>query len=75
MLGPRDLVLCSGTLLQAPFEDMLLAASAGGFRGLTLWPHDYRRARESGRSDAEMRHMLEDHGIEIAGGSEEGPVR
>ena len=66
MLGPRDLVLCSGTMLWAPFEDMLLAASAGGFRGLTLWPHDYQRARESGLSDAEMRHMLDDHGIEIA---------
>jgi sugar phosphate isomerase/epimerase len=66
MLGPNDLVLCSGTLLQASFADKVRAASAGGFRAITLWPHDYQRAREGGSSDAELRSMLADAGLVVA---------
>jgi sugar phosphate isomerase/epimerase len=66
MLGPDDLVLCSGTLLAASFDEKLAAAQAGGFRGITLWPHDYQRARESGASDAELRRRLADHGVVVS---------
>jgi sugar phosphate isomerase/epimerase len=65
MLGPDDLVLCSGTLLQASFREKLEAARAGGFAAVTLWPHDYSRAR-AGASDAELRRMLADHGLQVA---------
>jgi len=66
VLGPDDLVLCSGTLLQAGFRDKLAAAQAGGFRGITLWPHDYQRARASGASDLDLRRMIADHGLELS---------
>jgi len=66
MLGPDDLVLCAGTLLQASFAEKLEAARAGGFRGITLWPHDYQRARAAGHSDAELRHQLEDAGLVVS---------
>ncbi len=59
------LVLCSGTLLAAGIPEMVEAAVAGGFRGLTLWPQDYRRARAEGWSDAELRRLLADHGLAL----------
>jgi sugar phosphate isomerase/epimerase len=59
------LVLCAATVLQASLRDKVEAAVAGGFRALTLWPHDYERARAAGASDAELRHLLDDHGIRI----------
>ncbi len=66
MLGPEDLVLCAGTLLQAPFREKVEAAGKAGFAGLSLWLHDVKRARESGLSDADMRAMLDDHGLVVA---------
>jgi sugar phosphate isomerase/epimerase len=66
VLGPTDLVLCSGTLLQASFADKVAAARAGGFSALTLWPHDYQRARQSGRRDADLRALLADAGLVVA---------
>jgi sugar phosphate isomerase/epimerase len=66
-LGPADLVLCSGTVARGtPFLDRLQAASAAGFRGISLWGRDYRAARQEGRSDAELRSMVDDHGLVVA---------
>lgn len=65
-LGPSDLVLCAGTLADASLPERIAAAVAGGYRGLSLFPSDVRRARESGLDDATLRHMLADHGLEIA---------
>lgn len=67
MLGPDDLVFCSGTLLEKSLRDKVEAARAGDFRGITLWPHDYARARAAGASDTDLRHLLEDHGLEVWG--------
>ncbi len=66
MLMRDDLVLCLGTVRQADFRGLVEAASAGGYRGISLWPQVYDDARASGLSDADMRHMLEDHELEIA---------
>jgi len=67
MLGPGDLVLCSGTLPRGTsFAERLTAASAAGFRGISLWGRDYQAAREEGHCDADLRHMLADHGLEVA---------
>ena len=67
MLGPDDLVLCSGTLpRRTPFAERLAAASAAGFRGVSLWGRDYQAARDEGLSDADLRHMLDDHDLEVA---------
>ena len=66
MLGPDDLVLCCGTVQRAGFRELVEVASAHGFRGISLQPHLYRRARQSGLSDYDLRHLLDDHGVEIA---------
>src|SRR5262245_1368284 len=65
MVGPDELVLCGGTLLAATLRQKLEAAVAGGFGAITLWPHDYQREREAGASDAELRRLLADHGVEV----------
>jgi sugar phosphate isomerase/epimerase len=67
VLGRGDLVLCSGTLDRAvPFAARVEAASAAGFRGISLWGRDYQAARRDGLSDSDMRHMLGAHGLEVA---------
>jgi sugar phosphate isomerase/epimerase len=66
MPAADDLVLCAGTLLRASFREKVEAAAAGGFRAITLWPHDYERARASGLGDAELRAILADHGVSVA---------
>ena len=63
MPGPDDLVFCAGTLLHGSFRDILTAASAGGFRGVSLWPHHVASARSEGLSDADLRSLLSDHGL------------
>lgn len=66
-LAADDLVLCSGTLPRATtFRERIDAAVAGGFRGISLWGRDYRRARRSGLSDADLRALLADHGLAVA---------
>jgi sugar phosphate isomerase/epimerase len=64
---PDDLVLCGATVFDAPLEQKIALASAGGFRGITLWLHDYAQARERGITDADIRHMLGAHGLKVAG--------
>jgi sugar phosphate isomerase/epimerase len=66
MLGPDDLVLCSGTLGRASFAEKCAAAVAGGFRALTLWPDDVARARQDGIPLAEMRERIADQGLLVA---------
>src|SRR5437899_2396630 len=54
VLGPGDLVLCSGTLPRhTPFADRVAAASGAGFTGLSMWGRDYAAARAEGHSDAD----------------------
>ncbi|HYU39655.1 MAG TPA: sugar phosphate isomerase/epimerase [Acidimicrobiia bacterium] len=67
-LGPGDLVLCSGTLApDVGFRDRVAAAAEGGFAGISLWGRDYRRARDvEGLSDADIRALLDDHGLAVA---------
>ena len=66
MLGPQDLVLCAGTIPRASFAERVTAAAEAGFSGISLFLSDYRAARASGLSDADMRARLADHGLEIA---------
>ncbi len=66
-MGPDDLVLCSGTLRRGvPFAERLSAASAAGFTAVSLWGRDYAAARAEGLSDADLRLMLDDHGLGVA---------
>lgn len=65
-LGPGDLVLSAGSLPRASFRERVAAAAAGGFRGVSLWVRQYERDRAAGLSDAEMRALLDDHGLVVA---------
>jgi sugar phosphate isomerase/epimerase len=66
-LGPRSLVLCSGTIPRhVSFRDRLSAARDAGYDAISMWGRDYTRARDDGHSDAEMRTMLDDHGLVVA---------
>ncbi len=66
-MGPDDLVLCSGTLDRGtPFRARLAAASDAGFTAVSLWGRDYAAARDEGLSDADLRAMLDDHGLMVA---------
>jgi sugar phosphate isomerase/epimerase len=66
-LAAGDLVLCSGTLARAtPWSDRLAAASAAGFRGISVWGRDHAAARRDGFSDADLRAQLDDHGLAVA---------
>ncbi|MGO8873467.1 MAG: sugar phosphate isomerase/epimerase family protein [Acidimicrobiales bacterium] len=66
-MGPDDLVLCSGTLPRGvPFADRLAAAVGAGFTTVSLWGRDYQAARNEGLGDADLRAMLDDHGLRVA---------
>ena len=60
-----DMYLCASTVDGASFQQRLEAASAGGYAGIGLRPSHYQTARAEGRSDADLRQMLEDHGLEL----------
>ena len=66
MLGPDDLVLCAGTLGSAPLREKIEAAADAGFRGVSLYPADLQQARAAGLSYKELRHLLDDRGLEVA---------
>jgi sugar phosphate isomerase/epimerase len=67
VLGPEDLVLCSGTLPRATrFAERLDAAAAGGFTAISLWGRDYWAARREGCSDTDLRARLADRGLAVA---------
>jgi sugar phosphate isomerase/epimerase len=66
-LAAGDLVLCSGTLPPGtPWSDRLEAASAAGFRGISIWGRDYAAARRDGFSDSDLCAQLDDHGLAVA---------
>jgi sugar phosphate isomerase/epimerase len=66
-MGPNDLVLCSGTLRRGtPFAARLWAAATAGFTAVSLWGRDYAAARDEGLSDADLRAMLDHHGLTVA---------
>jgi sugar phosphate isomerase/epimerase len=65
-LSADDLVLCSGTLpRRTSFRERLASASAAGFAAVSLWGRDVQAARDEGHRDAELRAMLEDHGLQV----------
>jgi sugar phosphate isomerase/epimerase len=65
-LTSSDLVFCAGTLLDRSFQDVIEAAVAGRFQGISIFPPQVARSREAGLSDADLRRLLEDHDLEVA---------
>lgn len=66
MIKDDELCLCCGTLQHAGFRELVEAASAGGFRSISVWPQHYENARSQGLSDADMRSLLNNHGLVIS---------
>lgn len=66
MSKANPLRLWSGTVFGATFQERLDAALAGGFGSVSMFPIDYRQARDSGLSDADMRALMEERGVEVA---------
>jgi sugar phosphate isomerase/epimerase len=73
-LGRDDLIASSYTLsgsavFQPPqfsFADRVAAAAKAGFSAIGIAVEDYAAMRERGSTDAEMRRILDDHGIVAA---------
>ena len=66
MLGPNDIVMCSGTLIHASLREMVEACAATGCTGLSLWLDDVERAQTNGMSYADIASLLADNGIQVA---------
>jgi sugar phosphate isomerase/epimerase len=66
VLGPEDLVLCTGTLLHASLRELVEAASIAGFQAISLWPEDVERARAEGLAPADVRALIADRGLVVA---------
>jgi len=61
-----DLVLCAGTVSASGLKERVQAAAAAGYTGISVFADDYDRARADGLSDADLRALLDDHGLGIA---------
>src|SRR5689334_3724269 len=73
-LGPNDLIAShytvSGADVMQParhsFAQRVAAVVAAGFSGIGWTPEDYNACRAAGLSDADLRAILDDHGITAA---------
>ncbi|MGY1616143.1 sugar phosphate isomerase/epimerase family protein [Geodermatophilus sp. SYSU D00691] len=65
-LGPDDLVLSHFSLGRArPFEERVRAAAGAGFAAMGLYVAEYRRLRAEGATDADLRAVLDAHGLRV----------
>jgi sugar phosphate isomerase/epimerase len=61
-----ELVLCNVAMATVPFADFVDAASAAGFDAISLLGRAHRRAtQKDGLSDADLRTVLDDHGLAL----------
>lgn len=66
MLGADDLLVTASTLGHPPLRELVAAAAAGGFAGLSIWPHEtWQGALRDGLSVADMRAVLDDQGVVV----------
>ena len=65
VLGPTDLVLSSGAVGNPPLAELIDAAHAGQFAGLTLWPASYHPRQASAEPLPEAARRLADSGLEV----------
>ena len=65
-LGPDDLILSHFSLGRfRPFEERVRAAAEAGFAAMGLYIGDYQRLRAEGAKDADLRAVLDHHGLRI----------
>jgi sugar phosphate isomerase/epimerase len=66
VLDRDDLLITGSTLGNPPFREMVEAAAAGGFAGLSLWPTEsWSKARAAGLSAVDMRSILDQNGLVV----------
>jgi sugar phosphate isomerase/epimerase len=66
VLGPEDLILSHFSLGRfLPFEERVRAAAEAGFAALGFYVGDYQRLRALGTSDADLRAVLNAHGMRV----------
>jgi len=65
-MGPDALILSAHTVAAAGFLSRVEAAAAAGYAGIGMRPSYYRAARDDGASDAELRSILDDHGVQVS---------
>ena len=65
-LGPDDLILSHFSLGRArPFEERVAAAAGAGFAAMGLYVREYQRLRTEGATDADLRAVLDTHGMRV----------
>jgi len=64
-LGPDDLVFNTTNLLGGGVREIVAAAVAGDYRGITIWPSDVARAEAEGLSLADVKAFIHDHGLVV----------
>jgi sugar phosphate isomerase/epimerase len=65
-LGPGDLILSHFSLGRfRPFEERVRAAADAGFAAMGLYIGDYERLRAEGARDADLRAVLDHHGMRV----------
>ncbi|MFT4010516.1 MAG: sugar phosphate isomerase/epimerase [Nocardioidaceae bacterium] len=65
-LGPSvDLVFCSMNSPEAEFEARVRAAASAGYTGIGLHSRHRVKALAEGRTDADLRAILDDHGVAV----------
>jgi sugar phosphate isomerase/epimerase len=81
-LGPGDLILSHFSLGRSrAFEERVRAAAEAGFAGMGLYIGEYQRLRAEGARDADLRSVLDQHGMRLIeiealrGWSAAGPER
>jgi sugar phosphate isomerase/epimerase len=65
-LGPDDLILSHFSLGRfRPFEERVRAAAEAGFAAMGLYVGEYQRLRAEGARDADLRAVLDQHGMRV----------
>jgi sugar phosphate isomerase/epimerase len=73
-LAADDLVLCSGTLGErTAWLDKVDAAGRAGFRGVSIYVHEYVAALEAGIPASRLRRAVDERGLRV--GEVDGPIR
>ena len=64
-LGPHDLVFNTTNILGGGVREIVAAAVAGEYQGITIWPSDVARAESEGMSLRDVKTFVHDHGLVV----------
>ena len=65
-LGPNDLIFNTTNILGGGVREIVAAAIAGDYAGISIWPQDVERARGEGLDLRDIRQLLADNGLVVA---------